>query len=158
MRNSIVLGKLLMLVFVCSSFTLTEGKAKKFDMKGKWKIDKVSYENSDKIKITSFGIAEAQCLEESIWHFNSNNNKGKLELTKTGCPTFSSDIVWSVNKENAFAFKIIPQGVKAKKVTQGYNLKFIPKNENAFQLVDKANLGGRITRVYYKFERIIETD
>ncbi|MCB9425446.1 MAG: lipocalin family protein [Flavobacteriales bacterium] len=147
---------LVVLVLLLSSFSSSISKSKKFDLKGKWMIKEVSYEGSDEIKITSFGIGDSQCLVESTWFFNGNNSKGNLQLNKTSCPKYSSDIVWSLNKENTFAFKIIPPGVNEKKVTQGYNLQFVPKNENAFQLVDKANLGGRITRVSYKFQRVVE--
>jgi hypothetical protein len=45
-------------------------------------------------------------------------------------------------------------GDRAKKVRDGYILNVANQTENAFQLVDKINVGGKMTDVVYQFEKL----
>lgn len=146
------------ILFLCASVMMlvscksTIDNKSQVGIKGNWVITSVSYPGSDMIKVNSFNIADAKCFEGSLWKFVSNNNKGTMELTKSGCPAFSSPIVWTITKTGDFTLKIT-EGDKAKKVTQGYFLKVRNQSENAFQLVDNVNVGGKNTEIIYQFNR-----
>ncbi|OYQ45649.1 hypothetical protein CHU92_01820 [Flavobacterium cyanobacteriorum] len=122
-------------------------------LKGDWIITKVSYPGSEYIKVTSFDMADSKCLEGSSWKFIPNNNKGTLSIAKTGCPSFSSPIVWTVTKEGNFTLKIT-EGEKAKRVTHGYFLKMRNQSESSFQLIDNVEVGGKNVEVVYQFQKI----
>lgn len=120
---------------------------------GNWTISQVSYANSDVIKVTSFDVADAKCLEGSMWKFVSNNNSGTMTISKAGCPSFSSPIVWTSTKDGTFKLKIT-EGEKAKRVTQGYLLQLRNQTSNSFELVDNVNVAGRNTEVVYTFMKM----
>jgi hypothetical protein len=120
---------------------------------GNWTISQVSYANSDVIKVTSFDVADAKCLEGSMWKFVSNNNSGTMTISKAGCPSFSSPIVWTSTKDGTFTLKIT-EGEKAKRVTQGYYLQLRNQTASSFELVDNVNVAGRNTEVVYTFMKM----
>ena len=145
------------LLFACKSTSVTSTKLNKSSqvaIKGDWKITSVTFPNSDYVAVNSFQVADSKCFVGSTWSFISNNNKGSMNLTKAGCPAFSSAIVWSINKDDTFILKIIDAGVKSKKVTEGFLLKFANLTETSFQLIDKINVGGQYKDVTYQFEKI----
>jgi len=121
-------------------------------LKGDWTLTKVSYIGSEYFKATSFQLADSKCFEGSQWHFISNNNKGEMTLNATGCPEFSSPIIWSVSKEKMFSLKII-NDLKAKEVKVGYYLLLQNQTEKSFELSDRINVGGKLTEILYHFER-----
>lgn len=123
-------------------------------MKGDWVISSVSYPGSEVIKVTSFQLADSKCFEGSTWKFVSNNNKGDMALTKAGCVAFSSPITWFVNKDGQFVLKVLSAGEKAKKVRDGYVLNVANQTESSFQLVDKIDVGGKMTDVVYQFQKV----
>lgn len=123
-------------------------------LKGDWTISQVTYPNSEYIKVTSFDIADSKCFEGSTWKLVSNNNKGEMALTKAECPSFSSPITWYLNQEGKFVMKILNEGLKSKKVKQGYILELKNLTEYSFQLVDKINVGGKETEVIYQFQKL----
>ena len=122
-------------------------------IKGNWTISQVTYAGSDYIKVTSFDVADSQCFTGSSWSFVSNNNSGTMSLNKSGCPSFSSPIKWTVTKDGAFTLKIT-EGEKAKRVSQGYYLQLRNQTESSFQLVDNVNVGGKNTEVVYQFQKM----
>lgn len=123
-------------------------------MKGDWTITSVKYPGSEYIKVNSFQIADSKCFEQSTWKFISNNNKGNMAIVKSGCSTFSSDIKWYVNKEGQFVLKFIFEGEKAKNVKEGYVLAVANQTATSFQLIDKMNVGGKMTDIVYQFEKV----
>ena len=122
-------------------------------MKGEWVISSVTYPGSEYIKVNSFEIADSQCFQGSTWKLISNNNKGEMALSKADCPSFSSPISWFVNKDGQFVLKVLNAGEKAKKVRDGYILNVANQTENSFQLIDKINVGGKMTEVVYQFQK-----
>lgn len=162
MKKIIALIIVAFLFFACKSTSGTNtrvvstklDKSSQVAIKGNWKITDVSYPGSEYIKVNSFQIADSKCFVESTWNFISNNNKGRMSLTKSDCPVFSSPIVWSINKEGMFVFKIVESGVKSKTITQGFLLKVVNQTETSFQLVDIINVGGQNKEVTYQFEKI----
>jgi len=123
-------------------------------IKGNWKIINVTFPGSDYIKVTSFQVADSKCFVGSTWNFIPNNNKGSFELNQSGCPAFSSPIVWSINKDGNFTLKIVDPGMKSKNVTQGYILRIANQTATSFQLIDNINVGGQTKEIVYQFEKI----
>ena len=119
-------------------------------IKGNWTISSVTYPGSDYIKVTSFEIADSKCFLGSTWKFISNNNKGEMALVN--CVAFSSPITWYINKDGNFVMKISNE-TKAKKVLDGYILTVANQTETSFQLIDKANVGGKMIDIVYQFKR-----
>ena len=157
MRKVILLCTLTVLLFACKSAAPVAAtkldRSSQVAIKGNWQITAVSYPGSQYIKVTSFGIADSQCFVGSNWSFISNNNKGTMALTKSNCPAFESPIVWSINREANFILRIVEPGVKSKTVTSGYILRVANQTETSFQLIDKINVGGKLTDVVYDFQR-----
>jgi len=147
---------MILLFFACKTPSV---KTTKIDnksevaMKGNWVISSVSYPSSEYIKVNSFQIADSKCFIGSTWKFISNNNKGNMALSKSGCPAFESPITWFVNKEGQFILKILDTAEKAKKVRDGFVLRVANQTENEFQVIDKINVGGKLTDVVYQFQK-----
>jgi len=157
MKKLILLGVLAVLFASCKSTSATNTKVDRRSqvaIKGNWTITSVTYPGSEYIKVNSFELADSRCFEGSTWKFISNNDKGEMALTKADCPTFSSPIRWFVNKDGQFVLKILDAGEKAKKVRDGYVLSIAAQTQETFQLVDKINVGGKITNVVYQFQKI----
>ena len=155
MKKIILITALSFLIFSCKSKSATETKldAKtQVAMKGNWTISEITYPNSDVIKVTSFEIADSRCFVGSTWKFISNNNKGNMALTKSGCTAYSTPITWFVNKDGEFVMKLLDE-TKSRKLKEGYVLKVANLKENSFQLIDKINVAGTITNVVYQFQR-----
>jgi|TARA_R110002094_G_scaffold23681_2_gene35946 hypothetical protein len=156
MKKIFFLAALSLVIFSCKSTSATDTKLNKgaqVAMKGNWVISSVTYPGSEVIKVNSFQLADSKCFEGSTWKFISNNNKGEMALTSYNCPAFSSPITWFVNKEGQFVLKVLDAGEKAKKVRDGYILYVANQSENSFQLIDKINVGGKMTDVVYQFQR-----
>jgi hypothetical protein len=157
MRKLILLSLFAFLILGCKSKSATETKLDRTSqvaIKGNWVVSSVTYPGSEYIKVNSFQLADSQCFVGSTWKFISNNNKGDMALTKSGCVAFSSPITWFVNREGQFVLKVLDAGEKAKRVRDGYVLNIANQTENTFQLIDKIDVGGRITDVVYQFQKI----
>lgn len=157
MKKIILLATLALLVFACKTTSITSTKLDRpsqVDIKGDWQITSVTFPGSDYIKVNSFQIADSKCFEGSAWKFISNNNKGNVTLTKSNCPAFSSPITWFVNKEGQFILKILDAGEKARKVREGYVLSLANQTESSFQLIDRVEVGGKLTDVVYQFQKV----
>lgn len=156
MKKIVLLLMCSVLVLSCKSKSATVTKLdskSQVAIKGNWTITSVAYPGSEYIKVSSFNIADSQCFVGSTWKFISNNNKGEMTLTKANCPSFYSPITWFVNKEGQFVLKVLNAGEKAKKVRDGYVLNVANQTESAFQLLDKIDVGGKMTNVVYQFSK-----
>lgn len=133
--------------------TKLDNKAER-NMNGNWTVTSVTYPGSDYIAVTSFGLADSKCFEGSSWKLVSNNNKGEMALPGgANCGAFNSPITWYVNKDGQFVLKVLYAGEKAKKVRDGYILTVANQTESSFQLVDKIDVGGKMTDVVYQFQK-----
>lgn len=156
MKKIIALMIVAVLLFACKTSSVTDKKLDKsaqVAMKGNWVISSVYYPGSEYIKINTFQIADSKCFEGSNWKFVSNNNKGTVALTKSDCQEFSSPITWFVNTNGQFILKILNADIKAKKVREGYVLSLANQTKDSFQLIDKIDVGGKMTDVVYQFKR-----
>jgi hypothetical protein len=156
MKKSLILLLLTIFFVGCKpqqsvTSTKLDNKAE-VSIKGNWTIVSVNYPGSDYIKMTSFDLADSKCFVGSTWKFISNDNKGDMSLTASNCPAFSSPITWYINKEGNFVMKIT-NGIKAKKVLDGYILTIANQTANSFQLIDKVNVGGQMVNAVYQFQR-----
>ena len=122
-------------------------------IKGNWTITSVNFSGSEVFKITSFDLADSKCFEGSTWKFISNNDSGEMALTQANCTAFSSPIKWYVNKDGQFVLKFLAEGVKAKKMQQGYILKVADQTMESFKLIDNINIGGKMTNIVYQFKK-----
>ena len=157
MKKLIFLSVFAVMLFSCKSTSVTNTKLDNKTervIKGNWVISSVDYPGSEYIKVNAFQLADSQCFVGSTWKFVSNNNKGEMALTKSGCPAFSSPITWFVNKDGQFVLKVLNAGEKAKKVRDGYILNVANQSETSFQLIDKIDVGGKMTDVVYQFTKV----
>jgi len=157
MKKVILLCTLAVLMFACKSTSATgtnTDRKSQVAMKGNWAISSVTYPGSQYVKVNTFQIADSECFVGSNWKFVSNNNKGTMALTKANCMAFSSPITWFINKEGQFVLKVLNAGEKARKVREGYVLNVANQTESSFQLIDKINVGGKMTDVVYQFQKV----
>lgn len=157
MKKLLLLLAMTLIILSCKSTSVTnkkEDRRSQIDIKGDWTITSVTYPNMEYIKITSFDVADSQCFVNSTWKFVSNNNKGNMSIAKEFCPSFSSPITWYVNKDSQFVMKILSEGQRAKRVTDGYILKVANQTENSFQLIDVTAVGNKDISVVYQFNKI----
>ena len=155
MKKVILIAVLSVFVLGCKSKSATNTRLDsktQVAMKGNWTISAVTYPGSDVIKVTSFDLADSKCFIGSSWKFISKNNKGSLVLNNSSCTAYSTPITWFINKEGQFVLKVLDE-TKAKKIKEGYVLGVSNLTENSFQLVDKINVGGKVTDVVYQFQR-----
>ena len=157
MKKLLIIGLFAIFAVGCKSTSATTTKLDRSSqsaIKGNWMISSVSYPGQSAIAVNSFGIADSQCFVNSNWKFVSNNNKGTMELTKAGCTAFASPITWFINKDGQFVLKVLSAGEKAKRVRDGYILGVANQTETSFQLIDKIDVGGKMTDVVYQFQKV----
>jgi len=157
MKRVFLLIAFAVLFVSCKSTSATNTKVDRKSqtaIKGNWAITSVEYPGSDYIKVNSFDLADSQCFVGSTWKFVSNNDKGEMALTKSSCPSFNSPIRWFVNNDGQFVLKVLNADLKAKKVRDGYVMSLANQTENSFQLIDKIDVGGKITNVVYQFQKL----
>lgn len=161
MNKSLLILSLAVVLFAYKSSSKTMKLSSKSDrtiqsgIKGNWQITQVSYPASDYIMVNSFQIADSKCFIGSAWNFIPDNNKGSLNLKKSGkCSSFSSPIVWNIDKYGEFDLKIVEVDIKSKKVTIGFSLKIANKTDTSFQLIDVINVGGHDKEITYQFEKM----
>ena len=157
MKKIILLIAVVVVAFSCKSTSATSNKIdskSQNELKGNWTITSVSYPGSEYIKVNSFQIADSKCFEGSSWKFVANNNSGVMAMDKSGCPSMRSPFTWFINKEGQFVLKILNADEKAKKVKEGYVLTLTGKTESSFQLIDRIDVGGKVTDVVYQFQKV----
>lgn len=157
MKKLIWIFAIVVAVSSCKSTSVTSTKIdskSQYALKGMWTIKSVSYPGSDYIKVNSFQIADSKCFEGSVWKFVANNNSGEMSMDASGCPSMRSPITWFINKEGQFVLKVLNAGEKAKKIKEGYVLSISGKGEDSFQLIDRIDVGGKLTDVVYQFQKV----
>ena len=157
MKKLFLLSLLTVFFVSCKSTSATSTKVdnkSQVAIKGNWTITSVTYPGSEVIKVNSFNLADSKCFEGSTWKFVSNNDSGTMTLNNSSCAAFSSPIKWFVNKDGQFVLKVLNAGEKAKKVRDGYVLNVAAQGADSFQLVDKIDVGGKMTDVVYQFQKV----
>jgi Lipocalin-like domain len=158
MKKMVLLSTILLLMFSCKPKATVANtsvdRRSQVAIKGDWTITSVSYPSSEYFKVNSFDIADSKCFEGSTWKFISNNDSGEMAITKADCISFNSKIKWYINKDGQMVLKVLDAGEKAKKVRDGYILSVANQTRESFQLVDKINVGGKMTDIVYQFQKI----
>lgn len=132
-KIALMLFTLGFLVSCGSSAVVKEATA---TMKGDWVLSSITYPGSeDALQVTLFNDASAECLENSRWHFISNNNTGSYVLSDMSCGSGTRHFVWSIKEMNAAAgnydFMLKPTDEKHKSVTdQGFRINLSNLDEN----------------------------
>ena len=155
MKKIAILGLLFVTLMGCKTNQSTTStkldRSTQKNMNGSWVITQVT--EPSLLSIKAFGLAEATCLEGSVWTLNSNNNKGNMELTKANCPSYATPITWYINDAGQFVLKFLDTGEKSKNVRSGYTLRVANQTESSFQLIDQAAVGGKTVEVVYQFQK-----
>lgn len=155
MKKIIFLFLVAITLFSCKTQSVTSKKVDRkpqIAIKGNWTLSKITYPGQDYIKVDAFDLADTNCFIGSNWQFISNNNKGNFALNSTSCNAYASPITWFVNKDGEFVMKILNDN-KSRKVREGYVLRVANQTENTFELIDKADVGGKIIAINYQFQR-----
>lgn len=121
-------------------------------LRGNYQVTSVSFEGDHLFKVNLFEIADSKCFIGSNWYFIANNNTGSMALSAVGCPSFDSKITWFINKDGNFVMKILDNN-KARKTVEGYVLGLRKETDNGFQLVDRVNIGGKMTDIILQFSK-----
>lgn len=145
----------------CSGSKQNQPSAERKEIKGSWTLNTISYEGltpGAKYNIALLDEGTAACLEGSTWVL-PNNGFGSYTLTSssTGCTPGERKIVWSYRLENGetiFQYKRMEEGVKAKKVTDGYKLKIVSADDNAMQLQQETAADGKMIYINYQFSKV----
>jgi hypothetical protein len=105
-------------------------------MKGDWVLSSISYPgNEDALNVTLFNDATAECLENSRWHFISNNHTGSYVTPGMSCGNETRFFRWSIKEMNAAAgnydFMLKPTDEDYKSATdQGFRINLTNLDEN----------------------------
>ncbi len=142
----------------CSSSKNAAPTVKRKELKGTWVLDKVTYDGlptGQKFNITLLDEGYADCLKGSIWNF-PNNGFGSYTIVPSavGCTPGERKINWSYRTEGdatIFQFKRLEEGVKAKKITDGYKLKIVEATDTNMQLQANTTVDGNMVNINYLF-------
>ena len=148
-----------MLIVSCSSSQKISVAARD-DIKGNWTLDRITYDGlatSDKVKITLLDEGDEACLINSTWALpNNGNGSYTLVGNSPGCTPGQRNIVWSYQKTGGqpyFQYKILPGGVKAKQITDGYRLKITSFSKGNFTAQTEVAFEGKSIFINYSFSK-----
>jgi len=149
-----------MIITACSSSKKATGAASRDDVKGTWLLENITYDGlpqGQKIKLTLLDEGDETCLIGSTWAFPNNGN-GSYIITqnKSGCTPGERNIVWSYQLENdqpIFQYKRLPEGVKAKDVTDGYKFNIVTATDANLALRSNVSYEGNTISINYSFAR-----
>ncbi len=146
------------LFIACSSSK--DGTAARKEVKGAWTLSSVTFSgitNPDQVKIQLFDDANLDCFAGSTWEL-PNNGYGSYTITKTngGCTPGTRNIIWSYRNENGetiFQFKKLQEGIKAKKIEDGYKLKIVSATDEKLLMQSMMSFEGKNLTLDYNFVR-----
>jgi hypothetical protein len=144
----------------CSSSKNAGSTAGRDDIKGTWQLDRINIDGisaSEKVKLTLLDEGDEKCLTGSTWVF-PNNGYGSYTIatTATGCAPGQRSIIWSSRNDGGqtyLQYKILPGGVQAKDVTDGYRLKVVSATGGVMQLQSETSFEGKPLVINYSFSK-----
>ena len=140
----------------CSSTKVVRSTQK--GLKGNWTLSSIASDQGNLVDIKLlFNQASPDCFEGSTWSFVSNNNSGIYNFQNADCDNSTHSIKWFMEENEDgvyFLWKFVPEGVKAKDITTGYQLKLLYETETDFELTQEASFEGRIIKIHYHFTKI----
>ena len=166
-KNTFNVSAIFMIVMMalvsCSSSKNTTVVAKHSTVEGSWILNSVTYTgvpSGEKIKLTLLDEGNEACLAGSVWvlPFNGFGSYTIINNDKSGCVSGERKINWSFREENGsktFQYKRLEDGVKAKKITDGY--KFTVANVDAVSLTlqSKVAFENTVITINYNFTKKI---
>lgn len=147
-----------MFMVSCAGSKQDKPSANRRDVKGSWLLQDISYEGlaaGAKYNITLLDEGTPECLKGSTWVL-PNNGFGSYTLVSNtaGCTPGERKINWSYRTENGetmFQFKKLQEGVKAKRVEDGYRLSIISATDDALHLQQQTAADGKMVYINYRF-------
>lgn len=144
------------LFMACSTTKVVRSSQK--GLKGNWVLSSITTNHGNLVDIKSlFNQASPECFEGSQWSFVSNNNSGTYTFQNGNCSSDVSSIKWfleeDANGQVSFLWKFIPDGVKAKDIKAGYELKLISESDTEFSLAQDAFVEGEAVVINYYFTK-----
>ncbi len=148
---------LLSIILLAACSTTKVERSSQKGLKGDWILASITNEQGNTVQIKElFNQAPPACFLGSNWTFISNNNSGTYTFQEAGCDAATHSIKWFMEENDSaiyFLWKFIPEGVKAKDVKAGYQLKLLSESETEFVLEQEASFEGDIIAVHYHFVR-----
>ncbi len=150
----------ILLLTSCSSSKNTTAVAGRDDIKGSWQLSSININGlaaSEKVKLTLLDEGDERCLTGSTWVF-PNNGYGSYTIAAgaTGCAPGQRSIIWSSRTSDGqtyLQYKILPGGVQAKDVTDGYRLKVVSIADGTMQLQSETSFEGKPLLINYTFSK-----
>lgn len=142
------------LLFSCSAH-----KVQGTNLNGSWVLNSVTLDgvkNGANYKVTAFDDVNANCLTGSIWFLTQSGNATYTVQESADCAAGARPIFWSLRDENGvkyFQFKHIGDGIKAKKVTDGYKLELTNVTQTGFTLREATIIDNASAYVVYNFTK-----
>jgi hypothetical protein len=160
-RSWLMLPVLAAILFQTACSSSKNATANRKEIKGSWVLNSISYEGlvaDAKYNIGLLDEGSADCLKGSTWVL-PNNGFGSYTLVSTisGCNPGERKINWSyrtIEGETIFQYKLLEEGVKAKKVTEGYRFKIVSADDNSMHLQQEVTSEGKLVYVNYNFTSI----
>ncbi len=169
MKKYLIIGRSVITLLILTAIAVQTGcssskgqaTANRKEIKGSWVLNSISYDGlatGAKYNIALLDESTDDCLQGSTWVL-PNNGFGSYTLVSTaaGCTPGERKIVWSyrtIDGETIFQYKLLEDGVKAKKVTEGYRFKILSASEDSMQLQQETTAGGKTVYINYQFTSI----
>ena len=145
----------------CSSSKNTTVVAKHSTIDGNWVLNNVTYTgvpSGEKIKLTLLDEGNEACLAGSTWvlPFNGFGSYTIVNNDKSGCASGTRKINWSFREENGnkiFQYKRLEDGVKAKKISDGYKFTVANIEQTSMTLQSQVAFENTVITINYNFTK-----
>ena len=145
----------------CSSSKNTTVVAEHSTVKGNWILNSVTYTGvptGEKIKLTLLDEGNEACLAGSVWTLPMNGfgSYTIVNNDKNGCVSGERKINWSFRTENGaqvFQYKRLEEGVKAKKITDGYKFTIASIDKTSMVLQSQVAFENSVITINYNFTK-----
>jgi hypothetical protein len=156
MKKIFLLSLVLFLTTSCK--THRYARLAKTDIRGDWKLTQITYDKQGLYKINLFDIQSKECLENSLWHFVTNNTSGYYQYKNNNCPDLRQNFYFtieqaSIDSKNLYIL-IKPVDAKRKSVdNHGYRLKLVQLTKNNMRWNMKSQVNGKAFIIHLDFQR-----
>ena len=145
----------------CSSSKNTAVVAEHSTVKGNWILNSITYSGvpaGEKIKLTLLNEGNEACLAGSVWTLPMNGfgSYTIVNNDKNGCVSGERKINWSFRTENGaqiFQYKRLEEGVKAKKIADGYKFTVASIDKTSMVLQSQVAFENSVITINYNFTK-----
>ncbi len=158
----LVMSSIVVLTSCSSSKNTTSAVvAEHSTVKGNWVLNSVTYTgvpNGEKIKLTLLDEGNEACLAGSVWTLPMNGfgSYNIVNNDKNGCVSGERKINWSFRTENGaqiFQYKRLEDGIKAKKITDGYKFTVASIDNTSMVLQSQVAFESSVITINYNFTK-----